>query len=203
MPYTYLALGDSYTIGEAVAPHERFPAQLVQMLQQDQILFSDPHIIAQTGWTTGELTEAIRSSNINEHFDLVTLLIGVNNQYRGLDLEAYKNELEALVQTAITFARNNNDHVIIISIPDWGVTPYATGRNRDQIAGEIDMFNQVKYELSQKYQLTYVDITPGSRKAADDNNLLADDGLHPSGVEYERWAGLLRDIVNRKFKQSN
>ena len=195
MKLKYLALGDSYTIGEAVPENENFPNQLVNKLSSHQIDFENPMIIAKTGWTSDELMEAIIDKNIKEKFDLVTLLIGVNNQYRQRSLDEYAKHFEQLLQQAISFADQKPNHVIVISIPDWGVTPFASDRDQNKISEEIDAFNSVNKKLSRNHHAHYVDITPGTRLAKSDNSLLASDSLHPSGKEYGRWAGMIQPIV--------
>ena len=184
---TYLALGDSYTIGEAVLPAESFPLQLQAALTLAKKPTLSPQIIAKTGWTTGELKAAIEEKRLTQKFDLVTLLIGVNNQYRGLSIDAYRLEFHELLQTAINFAYGDTKKVYVLSIPDWGVTPFASLNSRDQIAREIDAFNAVNKEETLKVGVTYVDITPISRLAATDLSLIANDGLHPSGRMYAEW----------------
>lgn len=184
-PLTYLALGDSYTIGEAVSQQESFPYQLAAQLK-----IAAPKIIAKTGWTTGELQEAIKAENLNQNFDMVTLLIGVNNQYRGNSQTIYRKEFKELLQTAINFAGKNKKMVFVVSIPDWGVTPFgkSSGRNQQTIAQEIDAFNAIAKEETLAMGVSYTDITPGSRNAATDLSLIASDGLHPSGKMYKEWA---------------
>ena len=200
MAKTYLALGDSYTIGEAVAMHENFPHQLVKNLADKDIFFEAPLIVAQTGWTTAELMDAINQKAIKPPFDLVTLLIGVNNQYRGLDKNEYEKHFDELLNQAIVFAGGNKNHVVVISIPDWGVTPFAADRDRNTISKEIDAFNNINKKISKTHQVHYVDITPGSRLSNADNSLLASDGLHPSANEYHRWTSLLLPIATSLFK---
>ena len=199
MALQYLALGDSYTIGEAVTENENFPIQLVNQLSSQNIIFETPLIIAQTGWTTNELMSAIAEKNIRENFDLVTLLIGVNNQYRQRSLDEYEKHFEQLLQQAIGFACNNPDHVIVISIPDWGITPFASDRDQNKISAEIDAFNDVNKKIAIQHHSHYIDITPGSRFAKSDNSLLASDSLHPSAKEYSRWAGMLQPIVTALY----
>jgi len=186
--YSYLALGDSYTIGQSVLSSENFPNQTVQLLNQQNYNFKSPEILATTGWTTDELQTNINSHVFTSPYDFVSLLIGVNNQYRGRSVENYKPEFESLLKQAIQFAGGRTDHVIVLSIPDWGVTPFADGRDRVQIAREIDDYNAANRYLSEIYKVHYVDITPGSREAATDPTLIASDGLHPSAKEYARWA---------------
>lgn len=179
-PRRYLALGDSYTIGESVAPAERFPVQLARALN-----LGEPQIIARTGWTTDELNAAIDAADPQGPFDLVTLLIGVNNQYRGRSADEYRTQFAALLQRAIGFAGGDASKVIVVSIPDWGVTPFAEGRDRAKIAREIDRFNAINREEASRAGAKWVDITPISRR--DDPALVAADGLHPSGKQYTEW----------------
>lgn len=186
-----LALGDSYTIGEAVAEHERWPAQFVSMLRTSGIEFAEPEIIATTGWTTGELLDAIDKAKTNGPYDMVSLLIGVNNQYRGYSLDEYKLEFEILLKKAIAFAAGDCNKVIVVSIPDWGVTPFASDRDGSKIATEIDAFNTENKALASLYGVDYIDITDHSRKAQFQPELTASDNLHPSGLMYRYWAELI------------
>ena len=186
--YSYLALGDSYTIGQSVMPSENFPNQTVQLLNQQNYNFKSPEILATTGWTTDELQTNINNHTFTPPYDFVSLLIGVNNQYRGRTVENYKPEFESLLKQAIQFAGGNANRVIVVSIPDWGVTPFANGRDRAQIAKEIDDYNAANRYISEIYKVHYIDITPDSREAATDPSLVAGDGLHPSAKEYAKWA---------------
>ena len=188
--HTMLCLGDSYTIGEAVEENERFPMQVIELLKKDKIEFEKPIIIAKTGWTTDELSAAINERNLRGKYDYVTLLIGVNNQYRGRDLENYRKEFHELLNTAIAYASGNTNHVFVISIPDWGVTPFGNSdkRGEKKIGEEIDHFNVINKEETLKAKAHYVDITPGSREAKTKIALIANDGLHPSGQMYAEWA---------------
>jgi lysophospholipase L1-like esterase len=195
MAHSYLALGDSYTIGESVLPSENFPSQTVQMLTQLGYNFKSPEIVAKTGWTTDELQNNINNRSFTPPYDIVTLLIGVNNQYRGRPVNTYKPEFENLLKQAIQFADGKSDRVIVVSIPDWGVTPFAAGRDRDQIAKEIDEYNAANKIISENYKVNYIDITPWTREAATDLSLLAADGLHPSAKEYKRWSEKLADKI--------
>ena len=194
-PFRYLAMGDSYTIGESVAEAKRWPVQLVHALQNNEIAIADPEIIAKTGWTTDELTAGIAEAQPAGPYDLVTLLIGVNNQYRGLSQEVYRDEFEGLLKTAVTFANNKPSHVIVVSIPDWGATPFAHRQDRDAIAAEIDAFNAINRTTTAQAGAHYVDITPISRKALTDASLTAEDFLHPSGEMYAEWVTLILPIV--------
>lgn len=193
--HSLLALGDSYTIGESLPLHESFPYQLVQMLRKKGFAFHAPEIVAKTGWTTTELAEHLIHTQLNLQYDYVTLLIGVNNQYRGLSSSDYADDFEFLLKKAIHLAGEKAAHVIVLSIPDWGVTPFAEGKNRSKIALEINEFNAIKRSISEKYRCHYIDITPGTREAATDETLVATDKLHPSAKEYERWAEAVADMI--------
>ena len=201
--YYYLALGDSYTIGQSVPPPDNFPNQVASMMKNDTANFQSVRIIAKTGWTTDELETGIITANttdpLRSSYDFVSLLIGVNNQYRGRSVTNYKPEFEELLKKAIHFAGNKADHVVVVSIPDWGVTPFATGRDRAQIATEIDAYNAANKEIALRYNVHYIDITPWTREAATDNSLLAADGLHPSGKEYRRWAEKIATYFKSKM----
>ena len=186
----FLALGDSYTIGESVGPSERWPVQLAALLRGQGIDTQAPIIIARTGWTTAELSEGIDRANPTGVYDLVSLLIGVNNQYRGRSLEEYRQEFVVLLERAIAFAGQNPSRVLVLSIPDWSVTPFAAGHDRAAIATGIDRFNAVNREEAGRPGARYVDVTPISRQALTDPSLLAPDGLHPSGRMYAEWVRL-------------
>ena len=202
-PYSILCLGDSYTIGECVLPEARFPSQVVTKLRNDNLLFSDPLIIATTGWTTDELDAAIESENIQQTFDFVTLLIGVNNQYRGRSVADYRFEFRKLLERAIAFAGNRPNHVFVISIPDWGVTPFGHNDKRgvQKIGEEIDIFNEVNKQEALKSKTHYIDITPYSRTAAVDSALIARDGLHPSGKMYAAWSEKLVKAFKKEINR--
>jgi lysophospholipase L1-like esterase len=197
MPKKYLALGDSYTIGEAVEQNESFPYILVNKLRSDNINIDDPVIIAKTGWTTDELESAINSNATNSIYDLVTLLIGVNNQYRGRSADEFRIEFCRLLARAIAFSGGKPSNVVVLSIPDWGVTPFAEGKDRNKIAAEIDEFNEIIRSETQKESANYIDVTVISRLAADDISLLAGDKLHPSAKMYKLWVESLYNIVKQ------
>lgn len=182
---SYLALGDSYTIGESVAEQERWPVQLAAKLTANGVNVQNPRIIARTGWTTDELQSAIQSATLAPKYDLVSLLIGVNNQYRGRSSEVYRNEFVQLLSKAIELAGNQPENVFVVSIPDWGVTPFAAGRDRAKIAQEIDLFNQINREEALKKGILYFDITSISRENIP--TYIAPDGLHPSRSMYKAW----------------
>ena len=201
--YTYLALGDSYTIGESIPSADNFPNQLVSSMLNNAIPFIPARIIAKTGWTTDELEAGIEIANntspLLKSYDFVTLLIGVNNQYRGRSADNYKPAFEALLRKAIQFTGDKADHVVVFSIPDWGVTPFANGRDRALIAQEIDAYNAVNKQVANQYSVHYIDITPWTREAATDNTLLANDRLHPSAKEYKRWAESIQTYLKTKL----
>ena len=186
--YTYLALGDSYTIGENVNTSDRFPVQLTAQLNSSNYIVSDTRIIAKTGWTTGELLNEINKNEPINKYSLITLLIGVNNQYRGGDPEVYREEFKVLLNKAISFT-SGPKNVIVLSIPDWGVTPFAINRGRDpiKIKSEIDQFNEINKSESLLFGVRYISITDISREVENDVSLLAQDSLHPSGKMYSLW----------------
>ncbi len=198
--FTFLALGDSYTIGEGVPLHESFPYQTIQFLRKNGLHFHAPEIVAQTGWTTFELAEHILHTKLNEHYDFVTLLIGVNNQYRGLSAEDYKTDVEFLLKKAIHFAAEENNHVIVLSIPDWGVTPFAKEKDSKKNAKEIDVFNAINKSISAQYKVHYIDITTGTRLAVKDTSLISADGLHYAAKEYANWAKQVALIIELIIK---
>jgi lysophospholipase L1-like esterase len=189
----YLALGDSYTIGESVPLYESFPYQAVQLMRKKGLNIAAPEIIARTGWTTDELNSGIQANHLLPSYDLVSLLIGVNNQYRGRTTENYAPEFEDLLKQAIALAGGKKERVVVLSIPDWSATPFAKDRDRPKIASEIDAYNAVNKRIAQQWGVHYLDITTGTREAARDRSLVAKDGLHPSGKDYGRWAAPLAE----------
>ena len=196
---SYLALGDSYTIGEGVDAAGRWPMQLAQGLRDAGIAITDPRIIATTGWTTDELSAAMETAEPLGEWDLVSLLIGVNNQYRGRDVDDYLGEFTRLLQRAIALAGDRSDRVLVLSIPDWGVTPFAfaSGRDRQAIADDLDAYNAAARELSEAHGVAFVDITAISRDGGGRPAMLADDGLHPSAAQYARWADAALPVAAR------
>ena len=186
---TFLALGDSYTIGEGVAAGGRWPQRLAQRLRADGIALADPQIVATTGWTTDELSAAIDAATLAPPYDLATLSIGVNNQYRGRGVDDYRAEFRVLLDRAIGFAGARPERVVVVSIPDWGVTTFgrASGRDTAQIARELDAFNAVNREEATRRGVAWADVAAISRRAGDAKDQLADDGLHPSGDQYDAW----------------
>jgi lysophospholipase L1-like esterase len=198
---TYLALGDSYTIGESVDPGDRYPTRVVRLLREDHIGCAEPEIIATTGWTTADLLsalsqkDALRQKQASSPYALVTLLIGVNNQFQGLSRSAYHRQFAALLEQSIRFAGNRPAHVIVLSIPDYSITPFARGWNRQDIAAQIDSFNLINATLTRQFGVHYLDVTGESRKGAEDPSLIAADGLHFSGKEYAIWAGMMEPVM--------
>ena len=229
----YLALGDSYTIGEGVAPADRWPVQLAQALRAGGVMLGDPKIIATTGWTTDELSAALdafdagkepagevvgaasaasfsipaeelaaeaaptRSNAKAAIWDFASLLIGVNNQYRGRGVDEYRGEFAALLERAIGYAGGRAGRVLVLSIPDWGVTPFAVREGRDgaQVAREIDAFNAAACDTCRQHGAAFVDITAASRDGGGDAGMVVDDGLHPSAAMYSRWARLALPVA--------
>ena len=198
--FTFLALGDSYTIGELQPLHESFPYQAVQLFRNKNLNFSAPEIVAKTGWTTDELLNHINSIKLNPQYDLVTLLIGVNNQYRGRIVENFIPELNSLVEIAINKAGNKKENVVLLSIPDWGITPFAKDVDQQKIAQEIDTYNYACKLTADKFGIHFIDITISQRLDNNREGFLAEDNLHPSGKEYKKWAEALVERVSALFK---
>jgi lysophospholipase L1-like esterase len=198
---SYLALGDSYTIGESVAPEDRYPVQVMRALcAKGYSCGEQPDIIATTGWTTGDLLRAMASRKLPTGYQAVSLLIGVNNQYQGRSQEEYRMEFTALLKQAIGLAGDKPSHVLVLSVPDYSVTPFAQNRDTAYIARQIDSFNLINARLSGEYHVNYLDVTAESRKAATDRSLIAGDGLHFSGKEYGIWADLMMPVLKEMMK---
>jgi len=161
----------------------------------------EPTISAVTGWTTSDLKAGIKAANPQGPYDLGSLLIGVNNQYRGLDINIYRTEFEELLNQSIFFAGNDTGRVIVLSIPDWGVTPYASGRDREKIAREIDQYNAINKEITLSKGIVWIDVTGISRLAEQDKTLIAGDGLHPSGIMYKEWVRLALPEIIKMLKE--
>ena len=195
----YLALGDSYTIGEGVAEDGRWPVVLARALRAEGVALEDPRIIATTGWTTDELAAAIDAAEPLGEWDFVSLLVGVNNQYRGRSLENYREEFTTLLQRAIDFARGRAERVLVLAIPDWGVTPFGTASGRDvaQIARELDAFNAAAAAICAEHGVAFVDIAPLARVRGAEAAMLAEDGLHPSAAMYALWAAQALPVARR------
>jgi lysophospholipase L1-like esterase len=200
MLITILSLGDSYTIGEGVAKEDCWPVQLASAMRSMGVDISDPVIIAKTGWTTDELKRGIEAEKVQDSYAWVTLLVGVNNQYRGRDVEEFRKEFRELLAYAIKKANGNPRRVLVLSIPDWGVTPFAEGKDREKVAREIDAYNAAKRQETEKLKAHFIDITDISREASEaGSGLLADDGLHPSGAMYGRWVERILPIMRAEL----
>lgn len=197
---SYLALGDSYTIGASVSVDERWPVQLVESLRKEDIEMKDPDIIATSGWTTGDLVNALKAQRPSKNYDLVSLLIGVNNQYRGYDFNIYEKELPMLLDSAIAYANGDTSRVFVLSIPDYGVTPFGGSGENENISMEIDQYNDFKKETCQQYGILYFNITDISREALRRPELIASDGLHPSGLMYAEWVQRIQNSVKQRLE---
>lgn len=193
----YLALGDSYTIGESVSERDRWPNQLADLLISDSNHPIDTKIIATTGWRTDNLINAINIAKLKDEYDLVSILIGVNNQYQGKPVDQYAIEFEELLKTSIRLAKGKRENVFVVSIPDYGFTPFGQ-KNQSKISKEIDQFNEVNKKISNQYNIKYISITDISRQAISDPSLVAPDGLHPSGKMYSLWAQRITNQVTLK-----
>jgi len=197
----YLALGDSYTIGESVNESERFPVQLAEELKKNKLPVNNPYIIATTGWTTANLQTAINNSSIDITYDLVSLLIGVNNFYQGKSLEEYKIQFQELLSKSIELAAGKKNKVFVVSIPDYGYTPFGQS-NQSEISEGIDLFNTSNKQITDSMGVKYFNITPISRNGLADPSLVANDGLHPSGKMYRQWVELMKGEVIQMVKTS-
>ncbi len=183
----YLALGDSYTIGESVPGADNFPHQLVKLAEEKKIHFEQPEIIAKTGWRTDQLLKAIAGTKLKYvKYDLVTLLIGVNDEYQGRTVEQYEEQFKLAIQKSIELAGNDPKKVWVFSIPDYGYTPFGS-MNKNSVSTRIDTYNKLNAKIAKEYKVNYMNITDISRKGLQETNLVADDGLHPSGKMYELW----------------
>jgi len=198
-PVTFLALGDSYTIGEGVETEARWPTQLAERLRETGCPVAGPQVVARTGWTTEDLLAGLGAARVRGPFHLVSLQIGVNDQYRGRSPKAYRNRFRILLERATALAGDDPGGLVVLSIPDWSVTPFAEGRDLPRIASEIDRFNAVNREESLGWGASYVDVTEIGRIAGVDASLLAADGLHPSGSLYGRWVRELLPVVRRRL----
>lgn len=191
----YLALGDSYTIGQSVSLTSRFPAQTVALLRQANIIIKDPIYIATTGWTTTNLISATKAATLHPPYDVVSLLIGVNDQYQTRDTANYRKRFTQLLNKSIALAGNRTSRVFVLSIPDYSVTPFVSASQKEIVSREIDQFNAINREVTEQKNVVYIDITPSSREGATNRAFIAKDNLHPSGTEYSKWAAMLAPAI--------
>ena len=196
----YLALGDSYTHGESVSEADSYPFQLAAKLKAAGDDVGRPTVVAATGWTTDELWAGMDHVSLKPKYELVTLLIGVNNQFRRRGQDEFREQFTQLLYHAIRYAGGRPGHVVVISIPDWGVMPFAKGSDTQRIAREIDAFNGIALEESHKAGAAWVDVTPISRQASTQPSLRADDGLHPSAVQYGRWVEAMLPVMKKAYE---
>jgi len=200
--HSFIALGDSYTIGESVSKKDRWPVQLVDSINKTSSKINSLKIIAKTGWTTTELLEGIENDTLEISYDWASLMIGVNNQYRGLNINNFKNEFDILLRKAISFCGGKKKRVFVLSIPDWGVTPFASSRNYIKIKKEIDAFNEVIKKVCMESNIRYFDITEISREASYNRTLIADDGLHPSRLMYKKWIKIIIPYILKENEKN-
>ncbi|HET6527584.1 MAG TPA: SGNH/GDSL hydrolase family protein [Balneolaceae bacterium] len=198
---SFLALGDSYTIGERVGVEESWPVQLSEQLRAEGLDVAAPKIIAQTGWTTQDLKKAIAKADLEPPYDLVSLLIGVNDQYQGIDISKYPSNFRFLLDKAITLAGHKPDHVLVLSIPDYGATPFGQQRNSKKISAEIENYNSINKDIATRLGAHYINITPISQKAKINPALVASDGLHPSEKMYKQWVEKVLPITLTEFEK--
>jgi lysophospholipase L1-like esterase len=195
---TWLALGDSYTIGESVSMSDRFPAQSLELLKQKSVRTEKLTYIAKTGWTSANLEQTISDLNPTPH-DIVTLLIGVNDQFQGIDTGTYSRNFRSILNRAINLTQGANENVIVLSIPDYSVTPFSKNLDTAKISREIDTFNSINYRITQEYNCNYIYITDLTREAKSNRLLIAYDSLHPSAIAYKQWAEKLNVLIGKKF----
>jgi len=198
---TYLALGDSYTIGESVPLFENFSYQAVQLMRKAKHHFQAPEIVAKTGWTSNELAENILHTVLNDQYDFVTLLVGVNNQYRGLAINDFENDFNFLVNKAIHLAGNKSNRVMVLSIPDWGYTPFAKGKDIQKISKEIDDHNEVCSSVAKKMKTHFINITVDTRAEINNFKALTNDHLHYSSTTYLKWAEKVASTMKQELKK--
>jgi lysophospholipase L1-like esterase len=197
---SFLALGDSYTIGQSVDEHQRFPYHTIEWLKKMNVSTYRLQYIATTGWTTSSLQAAIESAKLHQPYDVVTLLIGVNDQYRQFDTAGYRIRFTQLLEKSISLAGFTSSRVFVLSIPDYSATPYVPAASKQKVSREIDLYNGINKEIAEQYDCNYINITESSREAASDRSLVANDNLHPSGREYKKWADMLGPVILKVLK---
>jgi len=197
---TFLALGDSYTVGTSEIYQNSWPVQLKKKLQNKKILLKKPQIIAGAGWTTEKLLEQLELKKLSPSFNLVSLQIGVNNQYRNQKMSRFQNEFSLLLEKSVALANNDTSRVFVLSIPDWGITPFARLKDNVKISKEIKAYNAIIKKKSEERGVLYIDVTKSSREALYDNSLIAKDSLHPSRKMYKSWVRKIVKELNKNFK---
>jgi lysophospholipase L1-like esterase len=202
---TYLALGDSYTVGEAVPLENSWPHKLVYQLQSDGFDVQEPKIIAITGWRTDELIAAVKDQkkDLDKHYDIVSLLIGVNNQYQKKNISKYKREFKKLIKIGLSKSKYGAEGVFIVSIPDYGVSDFAKEEKLEHVAKEVAKYNKVAAKIAMKYGITFYDITPVSKTTEGDQSMFAEDKLHPSAKQYQLWLDIFYEEVKAKLAKLN
>ena len=192
-PYSFIALGDSYTIGEGVNEDERWPNQFVDVAYENGVDFDQPMIIAETGWKTYDLLNAINQTNFSKKYDYISLLIGVNNQFNSRPIDEFEEDLNKLMDEMKRIKKNDGS-IIIISIPDWGYTPFGESSDMSDISEQINLFNSSLRKFASTNDLKYVDVTEISRRGINEPDLITNDNLHPSGTMYLEWAKKIYNI---------
>ena len=192
-PHSFIALGDSYTIGEGVNEDERWPNQFIDFAYENGIEFDQPVIIAETGWKTFDLINAINQTNFTKKFDYISLLIGVNNQFNSRPIDEFEEDLNKLMNEMKSIKKNDGS-IVIISIPDWGYTPYGESSDMGDISEQINLFNSSLRKFAYTNGLKYVDVTQISRRGINEPDLITNDNLHPSGSMYLEWAKKIYSI---------
>ena len=197
---SFLALGDSYTIGQSVEPEVRYPTLAAQWLNENGAGVKKPVYIAQTGWTTRSLISAMQKIDVKDTFDIITLLIGVNDQFQGFDTGGYSARFTEILEKSIRLAGGRPGRVFVLSIPDYSVTPFVSARDKQEVSESVDLFNTINKRITEEHHCPYINVTESSRDAAFNASLIASDRLHFSGVEYRKWANLLGPVILRSFK---
>lgn len=198
---SYLALGDSYTIGHKISEKERWPNQLAKALRNDGFSIQNPKIIAKNGWRTDELLDAMHAELNDEKYDLVSVMIGVNNQYQSKNLKNYKEELKTILREAIAKSKEGKECVFVLSIPDYGMTPFGKKKGGNQISEDLKKWNAACKQVSQEMGIAFYNITKISKQAETDSALVASDGLHPSGKMYQLWVEKILPKIEQKLKE--
>jgi len=197
---SYLALGDSYTYGLGVSQNQSYPYQLDSLLSQNEYKPANPLVIAHFGWTSADLLAGLAAANLTQRFDIITILIGVNDQNKGVNSETFRSNLDQLIINAVILAKGYSSRVFVISIPDWSVTPFAANMDKAQIAAAVQLFNTINQAEAGKFKVNYIDITALSKLMTDDPTLVSSDGLHPSAKMYNLWVSQFYGKITDSFK---